>query len=345
MSSRKRAAPAPADDATPATTTRPRVDRVVVNVGGTLFTTSASTLTAASSYFQRVLSDRWAADDGDLFLDRSPEPFAFILDYMRNHYLELPEDNAPLARRILLEAEFLGVDSILFEVKATAHHNLHSEWEGADAAAVAAFDEEHGSLADALRTRVLPARYFSAPPPPPPPPRCKILQTMPAPPGCRVVIRHLSSDDSGEASQTFFAVDCLALVEDPTDLSLINHGGCEAVCGGSRLDAFITHHTSYGHILASEAYGKRNCGFELRMAGQSKDQFLALPQDMNLQAEFWKNKDEHSEGTFERNVRMLRFSVDEDGDQVIQAVDIGETDGMLTFKEVSEWNNFKRFKF
>ena len=36
-----------------------RTDRIVVDVGGTRFTTSASTLTSASEYFERLLSPRW----------------------------------------------------------------------------------------------------------------------------------------------------------------------------------------------------------------------------------------------------------------------------------------------
>ena len=39
-----------------------RTDRIVVDVVGTRFTTSASTLTAGSEYFERLLSPRWCAE-------------------------------------------------------------------------------------------------------------------------------------------------------------------------------------------------------------------------------------------------------------------------------------------
>ena len=39
-----------------------RTDRIVVDVGGTRFATSASTLTSASEYFERLLSPRWCAE-------------------------------------------------------------------------------------------------------------------------------------------------------------------------------------------------------------------------------------------------------------------------------------------
>ena len=48
-----------------------RTDRIVVDVGGTRFATSASTLTSASEYFERLLSPRWCAEPPEeLFLDR-----------------------------------------------------------------------------------------------------------------------------------------------------------------------------------------------------------------------------------------------------------------------------------
>ena len=119
MSRKRPAAGSPATDDT-TTPSRRLVDRVVVDVGGTRFSTSTSTLTASSSYFQRLFSDRWASSDDECFLDGDPEPFAILLSYMRRGHLDLPES---LAQRVLLEAEFLGVDSLLVEVKARAHRN------------------------------------------------------------------------------------------------------------------------------------------------------------------------------------------------------------------------------
>ena len=96
-----------------------RTDRIVVDVGGTRFTTSASTLTSASEYFERLLSPRWCAEPPEeLFLDRDPEPFKILLTYMRTGLLELSKDNQSLARRVMVEAEFLGMQGFIDSVKA-----------------------------------------------------------------------------------------------------------------------------------------------------------------------------------------------------------------------------------
>ena len=195
--SRKRASGSPATDdtttkraasASPATDdttapTRRLVDRVVVDVGGTRFCTSTSTLTASSSYFQRLFSDRWASSSEDeCFLDGDPEPFAILLSYMHRGHLDLPES---LAQRVLLEAEFLGVDSLLVEVKARAHRNLHPEFQdSSDANAAASFDAEHGGLRDALHSGVLPARCYAPPPKPPPLPSPRWFSSSQRRKGC-----------------------------------------------------------------------------------------------------------------------------------------------------------------
>ena len=178
MSSRKRPANTPADDnpaaaTTPATGSRPRlIDRINVDVGGTIFTTSVSTLTGASVYFQHMFSDRWQDQPQEtLFLDRDPQPFAILLGYMRSGSLELPEADLSLSRRVLLEAEYLGCERLLVEVKATAMRNSRPDSSNDvipspsdDAEAAAEFDAKYGSLQQALRERVLPERYFGVAP-------------------------------------------------------------------------------------------------------------------------------------------------------------------------------------
>ena len=69
-------------------------DRVTLNVGGTEFCTSRSTLTMCSSYFARLFSEEWissTAGTGDsscsappaVFLDQDPDSFRILLSYMR----------------------------------------------------------------------------------------------------------------------------------------------------------------------------------------------------------------------------------------------------------------------
>ncbi|HIE69894.1 MAG TPA: hypothetical protein EYP98_06825, partial [Planctomycetes bacterium] len=67
-----------------------RASTVRLNVGGRFFETTAATL-AAATYFEPMLSGRIGQaidDDGRLFIDRSPDLFAILLEFMRN--LERP---------------------------------------------------------------------------------------------------------------------------------------------------------------------------------------------------------------------------------------------------------------
>ena len=132
-----------------------------------IFTTSVSTLTGASVYFQHMFSDRWQDQPQEtLFLDRDPQPFAILLGYMRSGSLELPEADLSLSRRVLLEAEYLGCERLLVEVKATAMRNSRPDSSNDvipspsdDAEAAAEFDAKYGSLQQALRERVLRALW------------------------------------------------------------------------------------------------------------------------------------------------------------------------------------------
>ena len=126
-------------------------DRVTLNVGGTIFETSKSTLVAGSSYFARHFSDTWAVsgtttngtETNDLFLDLDHDSFKVLLSCMRRKAALMPAD-ADLFRRVLLDAEFLGCDFLLTEVKETVQRH------GA----------EYVDLLSAFRAGVLPARFF-----------------------------------------------------------------------------------------------------------------------------------------------------------------------------------------
>ena len=329
--STKRAASAsPATDDTTAPVRR-LVDRVVVDVGGTRFCTSTSTLTASSSYFQRLFSDRWASSSEDeCFLDGDPEPFAILLSYMRRGHLDLPES---LAQRVLLEAEFLGVDSLLVEVKARAHRNLHPEFQdSSDANAAASFDAEHGGLRDALRSGVLPARYYAPPPGP------KVVQLFPAPEGQRVRVWE-KDDDVGTTVGTIFPVHCLALVENPKELA-------SGVKGGGRLDAFVSHPERYGHVLVSEVYGASTAQFELVEDAETKD-LIMLPDGLSLRAEFWEDEEDHSKGTHQRAVRMVRLIHDDTNQPRLVPVEFKHDDecdegNAVKLINMSDYSNFKQ---
>ena len=73
----------------------------------------------------------------------------------------LPRDDPTLCARILLEAEFFGIDPLLHEVKAMAHRHMGGEEEDMVSAAAAFDAEHHGTLADVLRAGILPSRFFA----------------------------------------------------------------------------------------------------------------------------------------------------------------------------------------
>mmetsp|Transcript_2121 Transcript_2121/g.6373 ORF Transcript_2121/g.6373 Transcript_2121/m.6373 type:complete len:437 (-) Transcript_2121:57-1367(-) len=157
--------------------------RVVLSVGGTRFESSRTTLECASSYFSALLA-RWD-DDAELFVDGDADAFQPLLSYMRFGKLTLPQDQG-LAERVLLQAEYLGMDGLLASVKARAFRNLHPDTHHNEARPLQdAFDAEFGGLSAAIDDGVLPARYFA--PVPKAPPARTIKQLWPAAPGYRAL--------------------------------------------------------------------------------------------------------------------------------------------------------------
>src|SRR4051812_5024134 len=62
---------------------------VKLNVGGTLFTTRVSTLLSSpSSLFTKLLSQSREGKD-EIFFDRSPELFSYILQFLRTRVLNI----------------------------------------------------------------------------------------------------------------------------------------------------------------------------------------------------------------------------------------------------------------
>ena len=55
-------------------------DRVFLNVGGEVFQTTISTLTANSEFFSRKFSSEWSSDaEDEIFLDRDADSFRVLL--------------------------------------------------------------------------------------------------------------------------------------------------------------------------------------------------------------------------------------------------------------------------
>ena len=341
-----------------------RTDRIVVDVGGTRFTTSASTLTSASEYFERLLSPRWCAEPPDeIFLDRDPEPFAILLTYMRTGLLELSKDNQSLARRVMVEAQFLGMQSCIDCVKVAAVKSHYSVGL-IDGDAVDYFDQTHGSFDAAIRNGILPARFFAPPPPPQPP---KIVQLLPAPPGTRVNIcyEELEEDDDPDDEERLIErwvrkdpvmLDAICLVHYDIPKRIPAPADAEEDWSWpdapSRLDAYVQHPGNNCTALASEVYNhpgrvRRTVWYEVVAAADEK--VIEIPEG-TLTARYWNNREDHSEGHFSLPVRHLRVSTNGYGATGYVPVDLNPelawpSNGLsLTRHNIVRWQEMSRDK-
>ena len=259
-----------------------RTDRIVVDVGGTRFTTSASTLTSASEYFERLLSPRWCAEPPEeLFLDRDPEPFKILLTYMRTGLLELSKDNQSLARRVMVEAEFLGMQGSIDSVKAQP-----------------------------------------PPPPPQPPKIVQVVPAPPGTRVriCYEELEEDEDPDDEElllerwVRKDPVVLDAICLVHYDIPKRIPAPADAEDDWSWpdapSRLDAYVQHPRENCTALASEVYNhpdpvRRTVWYEVVAAADEK--VIEIPEG-TLTARYWNNKDDHSEGHFSLPVRHLRAS-------------------------------------
>ena len=122
-----------------------------LNVGGQHFTTSLQTLTRdPNSMLAAMFSGRHeleTTEDGSFFIDRDGTYFRFILNYLRNGELILPE-GATFLKELDAEAKFYQLQGILNELKP----KLQKEFEES----VILTNEEHrrvlkGWLPEAMR--------------------------------------------------------------------------------------------------------------------------------------------------------------------------------------------------
>jgi hypothetical protein len=128
---------------------------ITINVGGTKFITSASTLTNNSAYFDSLLSGNWADSQQEIFLDRNPEAFAKLLDYMRDNIIKVKDIDA----NVLTLAEFLGVERLILAVKIRWYINIgRGPVVEGDEQIAEAFDKEYGGMTKAISSGFHP--YF-----------------------------------------------------------------------------------------------------------------------------------------------------------------------------------------
>jgi hypothetical protein len=101
--------------------------RFVLNVGGTAFHTSRQTLITGSSFFAAALThfaEGLTDNTEEFFVDRNPKTFPILLDYMRTGVLLCDSDRSMLAS-LVLEADYYGMDQLLYKVKEQCYVNLH----------------------------------------------------------------------------------------------------------------------------------------------------------------------------------------------------------------------------
>ena len=93
---------------------------VKLNVGGQYFTTSRQTLTSdPKSMLAAMFSGRHKQEttgDGSFFIDRDGTHFRFLVNYLRNGELILPE-GATFLKELEAEAKFYQLQGILDELK------------------------------------------------------------------------------------------------------------------------------------------------------------------------------------------------------------------------------------
>ena len=104
---------------------------IKLNVGGHHFTTSLQTLTKdPNSMLAAMFSGKFEmkpSEDGAFFIDRDGTHFRFILNYLRNGELILPE-GATFLKELEAEAKFYQIQGIVDELKPkTTRHFEESE--------------------------------------------------------------------------------------------------------------------------------------------------------------------------------------------------------------------------
>jgi len=120
---------------------------ITINVGGTKFTTSATTLINHSSYIN------WKDDSDEIFVDQDPVPFAVLLAYMRRGNIKVDDIDTD----VLTLAEFLGLEQFLLAVKIRWYYNVgRGPVCSTDEEIATAFEQVHGGIRGAISEGLFP---------------------------------------------------------------------------------------------------------------------------------------------------------------------------------------------
>jgi len=94
----------------------PYEDPIILNVGGTPFSTTLATLRSQQgTYFEEMFrngSTPAYMPDGSFFIDRNPMTMEYLLDYLRTGDLLVESDNANLRWNLLADAEFFKIQGL-----------------------------------------------------------------------------------------------------------------------------------------------------------------------------------------------------------------------------------------
>ncbi|CAL2033878.1 unnamed protein product [Caenorhabditis brenneri] len=99
---------------------------VKLDIGGTLFKTSKSTLTKFDGFFKTMLETDVPLNNdehGEIFVDRDPKHFRYILNYMRDGFVNIPDSKADI-EEIQIEAQFYLLDGLVELCKAKIPEEL-----------------------------------------------------------------------------------------------------------------------------------------------------------------------------------------------------------------------------
>ena len=159
-----------------------KYDRVVLEVGGRSFVTSQSTLLKHSTYFALnyqhwsttpVSSNRRqkrrasGVEEGDkennhkdnncqgdeiIYLDQDPEYFEVLLRYMRSGIIHARALDNP---HVIILAEYLGIDSLLKEVKVRAYRNMNPRFVGNPDEAEREFDTKYAGGGSSIHPAII----------------------------------------------------------------------------------------------------------------------------------------------------------------------------------------------
>ena len=113
------------------------------------------------------------------------------------------------------------------------------------------------------------------------------------------------------------------------------------------MDAFVTHPEAYGHVLASDGFGSNTEKFELIWDAENDQKDIMAVPGVCLEAEYWRDADDHSKGFITRPVRMVRFVRDASHKPRLEPVgftlDRESEEGFVKLVNASAYSNFKQF--